>query len=98
MFLSLSFPDDLTRSKEAEEKKKVKYKKGKKRKNAEEPNRLTENDRKKNKREQMTKTRDEVRLSQVTEYLFRKCGQGYTSVSWFLEFLIFSCNFIGLWC
>lgn len=62
VFLSLSFYEDLGRSEKDKEKNKVKNKKGKKRKNVEEPSQLPNNDKKRNKREVMTKMREEVFL------------------------------------
>ncbi|XP_024019140.1 nucleolar complex protein 3 homolog [Morus notabilis] len=60
VFLHLSFAEDLGRSKKTDEKNKVKNKRNKKRKNVEEPSKLPENDRKRSKRELMSKMRGEV--------------------------------------
>ncbi|KAE9620820.1 hypothetical protein Lal_00019209 [Lupinus albus] len=60
VFLSLSFYDDLGKPEKADEDQKNKYKKNKKRKNSEASNQLPENDRKKSRRELISKTREEV--------------------------------------
>ena len=60
VFLSLSFDEDLGRSLKEDKKNKVKYKKNKKRKNIEEPNPLPGHDKKRSKREQMSKMQEEV--------------------------------------
>ncbi|KAK7312551.1 hypothetical protein VNO77_36490 [Canavalia gladiata] len=60
VFLSLSFDEDLVKSEKMEEDQKFKNKKSKKRKNMEASNQLVENDRKKIRREQISKTREEV--------------------------------------
>ncbi|XP_019413663.1 PREDICTED: nucleolar complex protein 3 homolog isoform X2 [Lupinus angustifolius] len=60
VFLSLSFYEDLGKPEKAEEDQKNKYKKNKKRKNSEASNQLPENDRKKSRRELISKTREEV--------------------------------------
>ncbi|KAK7257069.1 hypothetical protein RIF29_30772 [Crotalaria pallida] len=60
VFLSLSFYEDLGKSEKADEDQKNKYKKNKKRKNSEASNQLLENDRKKSRKELISKTREEV--------------------------------------
>ncbi|KAL3627099.1 hypothetical protein CASFOL_028462 [Castilleja foliolosa] len=61
VFLSLSFDDDLGKQEESEIDNKAKNKKSsKKRKGTDEPNKLPENDRKKTRKEMVSKTRDEV--------------------------------------
>ncbi|CAL0328831.1 unnamed protein product [Lupinus luteus] len=60
VFLSLSFYEDLGKPEKAEEDQKNKYKKNKKRKNSEASNQLPENDKKKSRRELISKTREEV--------------------------------------
>lgn len=60
VFLHLTFAEDLGRSEKPDDKNKVKNKRNKKRKNAEEPSKLSENDRKRSKRELMSKMREEV--------------------------------------
>ncbi|WCJ37045.1 Nucleolar complex-associated protein 3 [Euphorbia peplus] len=60
VFLSLSFDEDLGRRLREEKETRLKAKKYKKRKNVEEPNQLPVNDRKKSKKELMSKTREEV--------------------------------------
>ncbi|KAH1220433.1 Nucleolar complex protein 3 [Glycine max] len=59
VFLSLSFDEDLVMAKRIEDDQKFKNKKSKKRKNLEASNQL-ENDRKKSKKEMISKTREEV--------------------------------------
>ncbi|XP_050224679.1 nucleolar complex-associated protein 3 [Mercurialis annua] len=60
VFLSLSFDEDLGKHKEEEKERGGKYKKYKKRKNGEEPLQLQENDRKRSKKEMMTRMSEEV--------------------------------------
>lgn len=60
MFLSLSFDEDLGKREREEKENKVKNKKNKKRKNVEEPDQLQVTDRKKSRKEQMSKMREEV--------------------------------------
>ncbi|XP_027345895.1 nucleolar complex protein 3 homolog isoform X1 [Abrus precatorius] len=60
VFWSLSFDEDLVKSAKIEEDQKLKSKKSKKRKNLEASNKLVENDRKKIRQEQISKTREEV--------------------------------------
>ncbi|XAR56909.1 hypothetical protein NMG60_11037554 [Bertholletia excelsa] len=60
VFMSLSFDEDLGRTEMSNADNKVKNKKNKKRKSFEETNRLQENDKKKSRREMMSKMRDEV--------------------------------------
>lgn len=60
VFLHLTFAEDLGRSEKPDDKNKVKNKRNKKRKNVEEPSKLPENDRKRSKRELMSKMREEV--------------------------------------
>ncbi|KAE8009055.1 hypothetical protein FH972_005512 [Carpinus fangiana] len=61
VFLSLSFDDDLGRpEKPTEDNNRVKNKKNRKRKNLEEPSQLPENDKKKSRKQLMTKMREEV--------------------------------------
>lgn len=58
--MSLSFDEDLRRREKTDEKNKGKNKKGKKRKNLEEPTQLQGNEKKKSKHEMMSKMREEV--------------------------------------
>ncbi|CAL0303697.1 unnamed protein product [Lupinus luteus] len=60
VFFSLSFYEDLGKPEKADEDQKNKYKKNKKRKNSEASNQLPENDRKKSRKELISKTREEV--------------------------------------
>ncbi|KDO61618.1 hypothetical protein CISIN_1g003141mg [Citrus sinensis] len=60
VFMSLSFDEDLQRREVPDDKSKVKNKKNNKRKSIEEPSQLQQNERKKNKKELMLKTREEV--------------------------------------
>ncbi|XP_062115749.1 nucleolar complex-associated protein 3 [Humulus lupulus] len=60
VFLSLSFYEDLGRSHKEDPKNRVKPKRGRKRKNFDEASQLPENDKKRSKRESMTKIREEV--------------------------------------
>ncbi|XP_052189804.1 nucleolar complex-associated protein 3 isoform X2 [Diospyros lotus] len=60
VFLSLSFDEDLRRNEMENVDNKMKNKKNKKRKNFEEPSQLQQNDKKKSRKELMSKTRDEV--------------------------------------
>ncbi|PSR95581.1 Nucleolar complex protein [Actinidia chinensis var. chinensis] len=60
VFLSLSFDEDLGRTKMANADAKFKNKKNKKRKNFKESSQLQENDKKKSRQELMSKTRNEV--------------------------------------
>lgn len=63
VFLSLSFGEDLRRQeKAANEDNRVKNKKNKKRKNLEEPSQMPGSDKKKSRKELMTKMREEVFL------------------------------------
>lgn len=63
VFLSLSFDEDLRRQeKAANEENRVKNKKNKKRKNLEEPSQMPGSDKKKSRKELMTKMREEVFL------------------------------------
>ncbi|KAM7269130.1 hypothetical protein ACFE04_024627 [Oxalis oulophora] len=59
VFMSLSFDENLGKPEEPEDPK-LKYKKNKKRKDNEDPNKLPENDRKKNKKMLMSKMKQEV--------------------------------------
>ncbi|CAN0902749.1 Nucleolar complex-associated protein 3 [Linum grandiflorum] len=58
VFMSLKFDEDLVKPKERESK--AQYKKNKKRKNAEEPTQVLQNDRKRSKKEMMSQMREEV--------------------------------------
>ncbi|KAL1556052.1 nucleolar complex-associated protein 3 isoform X2 [Salvia divinorum] len=60
VFLSLSFDEDLGKPERSDMDKKAKYKKFKKRKGSDESNQKPENDRKKSRKEMMSKTREEV--------------------------------------
>ncbi|CAA0815489.1 binding [Striga hermonthica] len=60
VFLSLSFDESLGKSEKSEMDKKNHNKKSKKRKGLDEPNQVLENDRKKVKKEMLSKTREEV--------------------------------------
>ncbi|XP_059661855.1 nucleolar complex-associated protein 3 [Cornus florida] len=60
VFLSLSFDEDIGRPETSKVDNKHKYKKNKKRKNFEEPSQMQGNDRKKSRKELMSKTREEV--------------------------------------
>ncbi|CAL5192380.1 unnamed protein product [Lathyrus oleraceus] len=60
VFLSLSFDDDLGKSEKTDRDQKYKNKKDKKRKHMEGSNQLPENDRKKSRKESISKTREEV--------------------------------------
>lgn len=60
VLMSLSFDEDLRRREVPNDNSKVKNKKNNKRKNIEEPSQLQQNERKKNKKELMSKTREEV--------------------------------------
>lgn len=60
VFLSLSFDDDLRRPDKTNEDNRVKNKKNRKRKNLEEPSQLPDSDKKKSRKELMTKMREEV--------------------------------------
>ena len=61
--MSLSFDDDLGRPEKLnEDNNRVKNKKNRKRKNLEEPSQLPESDKKKSRKQLMTKMRDEVFL------------------------------------
>ncbi|XP_065864961.1 nucleolar complex-associated protein 3 [Euphorbia lathyris] len=60
VFLSLSFDEDLAKRQREEKENRVKAKKYKKRKTVEEPKQLNINDRKKSKKELMSKMREEV--------------------------------------
>ena len=58
--MSLSFDEDIGRSTMSNADSKVKNKKSKKRKNFQEPSQLQENDKKRSRRESMSKAREEV--------------------------------------
>lgn len=58
--MSLSFDEDFRRREVPNDNSKVKNKKNNKRKNIEEPSQLRQNERKKNKKELISKTREEV--------------------------------------
>lgn len=58
--MSLSFDEDLGRPEKSTADTKVKGKKFKKRKNFEEPSQLPDNEKKKSRKELMSKTREEV--------------------------------------
>ncbi|KAG6405162.1 hypothetical protein SASPL_132748 [Salvia splendens] len=60
VFLSLSFDEDLGKPERSDMDKKAKYKNFKKRKGSDESNQKPENDRKKSRKEMMSKTREEV--------------------------------------
>ncbi|KAK6149529.1 hypothetical protein DH2020_017054 [Rehmannia glutinosa] len=60
VFLSLSFDEDLGKAERSDMDNRAKNKKSKKRKGLDEPNHMPENDRKKNKKEMLAKTREEV--------------------------------------
>ena len=61
--MSLSFDDDLGRPEKLnEDNNRVKNKKNRKRKNLEEPSQLPESDKKKSRKQMMTKMREEVFL------------------------------------
>ncbi|XP_050367718.1 nucleolar complex-associated protein 3 [Argentina anserina] len=60
VFLSLSFYEDLGRATKEDDKNKAKNKRGKKRKDHEDPRQMKENERKRSRQEQLAKTRDEV--------------------------------------
>jgi nucleolar complex protein 3 len=61
--LSLSFDDDIGRPEKPNvDSNRVKYKKGRRRKNLEEPSQLPESDKKKSRKQLMTKMREEVFL------------------------------------
>ncbi|GER33872.1 nucleolar complex-associated protein [Striga asiatica] len=60
VFLSLSFDENLGKSERPEMDKKTNNKKSKKRKGMDEPNQVLENDRKKVRKEMLSKTREEV--------------------------------------
>lgn len=60
VFMSLSFDEDLGRPEKSTADKKVKGKKFKKRKNFEEPSQLPDNEKKKSRKELMSKAREEV--------------------------------------
>ncbi|KAJ9139611.1 hypothetical protein P3X46_030329 [Hevea brasiliensis] len=60
VLLSLSFDEDLGKAEEEDKENKFRNKKSKKRKNNEEPSQLQENDRKKSRKELLTKMREEV--------------------------------------
>ena len=60
VFLSLSFDDDLRRPDKTNEDNRVKNKKNRKGKNLEEPSQLPDSDKKKSRKELMTKMREEV--------------------------------------
>lgn len=60
--MSLSFDDNLGRPEKTNENNRVKYKKFRKRKHVEEPSQLPDTDKKRSRKEQMTKMREEVFL------------------------------------
>lgn len=60
VFLSLSFDEDLGKSEKKDEDQKFKKKKGWKRKNMEPSNQLPENDRKRSRKDSISKTKEEV--------------------------------------
>ncbi|KAG2679664.1 hypothetical protein I3760_11G060800 [Carya illinoinensis] len=60
VFLSLSFDDNLGRPEKTNENNRVKNKKFRKRKHVEEPSQLPDTDKKRSRKEQMTKMREEV--------------------------------------
>ncbi|XP_004294064.1 PREDICTED: nucleolar complex protein 3 homolog [Fragaria vesca subsp. vesca] len=60
VFLSLSFYEDLGRAAKEDDKNKSKNKRGKKRKDHEDPRQKKENDKKRSRQEQLLKTREEV--------------------------------------
>ncbi|KAG8379515.1 hypothetical protein BUALT_Bualt07G0096600 [Buddleja alternifolia] len=60
VLLSLSFDDDLGKAERSQVDNRAKYKKSNKRKGSDEPNQLPDNERKKNRKEMMSKTRAEV--------------------------------------
>ncbi|KAM5586743.1 nucleolar complex-associated protein 3 [Rosa sericea] len=60
VFLSLSFYEDLGRAAKEDDKNKAKNKRGKKRKDHEDPRQMKENDKKRSRQEQLIKTREEV--------------------------------------
>ncbi|KAL8461920.1 hypothetical protein ACS0TY_033118 [Phlomoides rotata] len=60
VLLSLSFDEDLGKSEKSDMDKRAKNKKSKKRKVSDEPNQITDNERKKTRKEMMLKTREEV--------------------------------------
>ncbi|KDP25090.1 hypothetical protein JCGZ_22625 [Jatropha curcas] len=60
VFLSLTFDEDLGKAEEQQKENKAKNKKSKKRGNIEEPSQLQQNDRKRSRKEMMSKMREEV--------------------------------------
>lgn len=70
VFLSLSFDDDLGKSEKTDRDQKYKNKKDKKRKHMEGSNQLPENDRKKSRKESISKTREEVIIFPIRITLF----------------------------
>ncbi|KAK3042631.1 hypothetical protein RJ639_000883 [Escallonia herrerae] len=60
VFMSLSFDEDLGRPERSNADNKAKHKKFKKRKNVDEPSKLPDNEKKKNRKDLMSKTREEV--------------------------------------
>ena len=69
--MALSFDEDLARSEKMDDNK-GKYKKNKKRKNADEQNQPAINDKKRLKQELLSKTREEVFAHMTCNLLFRE--------------------------